>query len=247
MLLQIAVGVTAAFVPGLVGLRYLLLVPLCGYAVFVVLLGQWAFSPGVPGAADNGSGVAAVIEIAEAWAEQPPSDSVELVVLLTGCEETGLMGAAAWLDARRDEHSPLPTVAVNVDGIGFGPPRFLGAEVPAAGVALRIPDWLRGVCETVAQDLGLSDAGPHALPGPTDALAFLARGVPAVSIVGFRDGFRLPHYHTTSDTAANMDFAAAAAGRAFVAAVVRAVASDRLSAGEGGRPAHVPPGDDGAR
>jgi len=234
MLLQVAAGVLAAFVPGLAALRYPVVVLWCGYGIFIVLLGQWAFAPAVPGGADNGSGVAAAIEIAEAWAQQPPSESVELLVLLTGCEETGLLGAAAWLDAHRDDDPPLPTVAVNVDGIGFGPPRFLGAEVPAAGVALRIPAWLNAVCQRVATDLGL-DAGPHALPGPTDTLAFLARGVPAVSIVGFRDGFRLPHYHTPRDTAANMDFAVAAGGRTFAAAVVRAVASQALSALENSR------------
>jgi hypothetical protein len=199
---------------------------LLGYAVLAVVLLQWSFGRPVPGAADNASGVAAVLAIAESWLTGPrPAVDVELVVLLSGCEECGLLGTAAWADRHRAELRALPTVFLNVDGIGFGPPRFLGAEVPAGGVPLSVPSWVLKECAAVALEQGLIDAGPHALPGPTDGLAFLARGVPGVSVVGFRDGFVLPHYHTMRDTSENMDFAAAQAGTRFAQAILRRLAA----------------------
>jgi hypothetical protein len=199
---------------------------LLAYAVLTVILVQWSFGRPVPGAADNASGVAAVLALTEAWLAGPrPADDVELVVLLTGCEECSLLGAAAWADRHRAELRSRPTVFLNIDGVGMGPPRFLGAEVPAAGLPLRAPDWVLEQCAAVAAEQGLSDAGPHALPGPTDTLAFLARGLPGVTIVGFRNGYVLPHYHTMQDTSTNMDFDEALAGVRFAQAVLWRLAS----------------------
>jgi hypothetical protein len=181
------------------------------YAVVATLFIQFALGRFVPGAVDNASGVAAVLELADAWIAFPPADDAELVVLLTGCEESVLLGAAAWADRHREELERLPTVFLNLDSMAFGPPRFLGAEVPAAGLPLRSDAQLIELCLQVARELGLHDAGPHALPGPTDAFAFLARGMRGISIVSFQPGGVLPRYHTMADTVSNTDFAAARA------------------------------------
>jgi Iap family predicted aminopeptidase len=165
-----------------------------------------------------------VLALAEGWHKSPAADDVELVVLLSGCEESGMLGAAAWADRHRRELRTLPATFLNIDAIGFGPPRFLGAEVPIAGLPLRTARQIVDECSEAAADLGLSDAGPHAVPGPTDGLAFLARQIPGVTITGFRSGGVMPHYHTLADTAANMDFAAARTAVAFAQAVLTRLA-----------------------
>jgi hypothetical protein len=222
MVAELGIAATALVAPHFASVaRIAAALLLLAYAVLAVFLLQWSFGRPVPGAADNASGVAAVLAIADSWLAGPrPARDVELVVLLSGCEECGLLGAAAWADRHRAELRSLPTVFLNVDGVGFGPPRFLGAEVPAAGVPLRAPGWVLEQCAAVASDQGLTDAGPHALPGPTDGLAFLARGVPGVTVVGFRDGFVLPHYHTMQDTSENMNFTAALDGTRFTRAIL---------------------------
>ncbi|HXE53847.1 MAG TPA: M20/M25/M40 family metallo-hydrolase [Tepidisphaeraceae bacterium] len=202
---------------------------LVGYAVMVLLFVQWALGRSVPGATDNASGVAAVFELARQWMNSPPADDVELVVLLTGCEESGMLGAAAWIDSHRDELRHLPTVYLNIDGIGFGPPRFLGTEVPIVGLPIASRAFIVDLCNQAAGELGLTDAGPHAIP-TTDGLAFLERGVPGVTIVGFQGDGVLPHYHTMQDTLANMDLAAAAAGVEFARAVLLRLATSRWPA-----------------
>jgi acetylornithine deacetylase/succinyl-diaminopimelate desuccinylase-like protein len=60
------------------------------YTVFGLLFTQWAVSPFVPGAADNASGAAAALTLADAWTREP-IPGVDLVVVLTGCEESGLL------------------------------------------------------------------------------------------------------------------------------------------------------------
>jgi hypothetical protein len=186
------------------------------YVVLAVLLIQWALGRPVPGAADNASGVAAVLAIAEEWRTNPPADDADLLVVLSGCEESGMLGAAAWADAHGDELQRLPTTFLNVDGIGFGPPRVLGAEVPAAGSPIRADPAMLELCRQIAQDMGLSNVGPHALPGPTDGLAFLARGMRGVTIVGFKGSGVLPNYHTFRDTSENMDWESAYVGLEFL-------------------------------
>ena len=220
MLAQMALGATALVIGHPAWLSLLTALLIIAYGVLAVLLLQWAFAQSVPGAADNASGVAAVLELADAWRRSPPADDVELIVLLPGCEESGMLGAAAWADAHADELKSPPTVFLNIDGIGFGAPRFLGTEIPAAGLPIHAAPAVIEICAQVASQLQLTDAGPHALPGPTDGLAFLARGIEGITIVGFREGGILPHYHTFNDTAANMDFAAARLGVEFARAVL---------------------------
>lgn len=225
MLLQIAAGVV-----GLAGAGWVIGavaggVAVVAYAAAGFLLGDWARGASVPGAADNASGVAAVLGVAEGWAADPPAADAEGVVVLTGCEESGLLGAMAWARRHRAEAADVPTVFLNVDGVGFGPPRFLGWEVPVAGVPLRYPADLLGLCRQVAAERGLADAGPHTVPGPTDGLALLAAGLRGVTVVGFADGGRLPHYHLPTDDAEHMDFDAAWAGASFAAAIARRMAS----------------------
>lgn len=193
------------------------------YGVTGILLADWGRGVHVPGASDNASGVAAALELAERWLGDPV-DGVELVLLFTGCEETGLLGAAAWADAHRDEIRTLPTLFLNLDGLGFGPPRFLSAELPVAGLPVPYPTDLVHLCRRTAHEQGLVDAGPHTVYGPTDGLAFLIRGIPGITVIGFRNRGHLPNYHQVTDTPDRVDFEAAWCGIEFASALLRHLA-----------------------
>jgi hypothetical protein len=169
------------------------------------LLADWARGPFVPGAADNATGVAASLELAARWLREP-QEGVELVVVLTGCEETGALGAAAWLDAHASELRDTPTAFLNLDTFAFGAPRFVDSEHTLAAETLRYPADLVSMTASVARRLGLADAGPFDLPTFTDAIAFLTRGVPGVSLLAFGDDFSMPYYHQMSDTSDHVDF-----------------------------------------
>jgi Zn-dependent M28 family amino/carboxypeptidase len=169
------------------------------------------------GADDNGSGVVALIEIAEAYAlaakdGRRPRRSV--LFAAWNSEERGLLGAWAYTE---QPLAPLSTIAavLNMDMIGRneeipvgGGARFNGLEVQTAesnNNALnlmafsRVPDITR-VVEAANGAMGLDlkkryDNNSSQLLRRSDQWPFLQRGVPAM---GFITGLH-PDYHTQYD------------------------------------------------
>jgi hypothetical protein len=178
------------------------------YAFAFALLGDWSIGKFVAGAADNATGAAAAIAVAEAWRDAP-LPGVELVLLIPSCEETGMLGAAAWADRHRQELRDVPTLFLNFDNLGVGDPRFFGAEIPLFGPPAHFPPAMIEIAREAAADLGLLDPGPHTMPGPTDGIAFLVRGLRGMTIVSFRTHGYMPWYHLPGDTADHVDFVAA--------------------------------------
>jgi hypothetical protein len=153
----------------------------------------------VPGASDNASGSAVAAELAiEAAAS--PLDSTRLVLLMTGCEESGLLGAQSFLRA----HDTSGWTFLNFDNVG-GPAtlRYLrregvfrmwdadpGLVAAAASVAARRPE-LR--LEPTDSPAGLT----------YDATAVLARGGRALTLSAQDD--TIPNLHRPTDVRANVD------------------------------------------
>jgi hypothetical protein len=69
-----------------------------------------------PGADDNASGVAVMLEAARALAESPPAD-IELTFVASGAEEQGLIGARRLVE---DEVLPRDAKVLNLDMLGAG-------------------------------------------------------------------------------------------------------------------------------
>jgi hypothetical protein len=178
------------------------------YAVSGFLLAEWSVGPFVPGAADNATGVAAALELADRW-RQTPADGVDLVLLLSGCEETGPLGAAAWVEAHLDERPRDATSFLVLDTLSCGAPRFVDAEYTLAATRVHYHADMIRLAGDVARRLGLRDAGPHALPTFTDAIPFARRGIGGVSILTFEDGVYMPNYHQLVDTSDRVDFGVA--------------------------------------
>ena len=135
-----------------------------------------------PGAADNASGVAVVLEAARCLAEGASSRGV--VVLLTAAEEAGTRGAQHYVFHHSGELSSAPLV-INVDEIGGDPRQPLrllcrGAE---PGPATPDPGW-----PVVTRPLS---------PGFTDDSAFVAH-VPTV--VTLTSASRPGVVHTLDDS-----------------------------------------------
>jgi len=211
-LLSSATAATAVAIPALVIL-----------GIAAVLVGDWCVGPYVPGASDNGTGTAAVLAIAESW-RRDPVEGVELVALLTGCEESGLLGATAFARAHREELGQLPTRFLNIDSLGYGRPRFLGREHSLAGVPAVYPRDALELCVEVADELGLAGAGPKSLPVATDGFALLKAGVKGASVLSFEDNGHMPNYHQLTDTSDRLDFDVAWQGVRFAEALARRLA-----------------------
>jgi Zn-dependent M28 family amino/carboxypeptidase len=170
-----------------------------------------------PGADDNGSGVVALIEIAEAYAlaaREGHRPKRSILFASWNSEERGLLGAWAYTE---QPLAPLNTIAavLNMDMIGRneeipigGGARFAGLEPQTAesnSNALnlmafsRVPD-ITAVVEKANGAIGLElkkryDNNSSNLLRRSDQWPFLQRGVPAM---GFITGLH-PDYHTQYD------------------------------------------------
>jgi aminopeptidase N len=170
-----------------------------------------------PGADDNASGVAVMLELARLMAHEKPERSV--VFAAFAGEEAGLRGARHYVEAARAQDAPIPlsghianlnldTVGRLADGkvtiFGTGSARELPFIFMGAGATTGVP------VQAAAQDINASDNA-----------AFAEAGVPAVQLFASAAS----DYHRPSDTADKID----TAGLGKVAAILKE-AADYLAA-----------------
>lgn len=155
----------------------------------------------VPGAADNLTGVAAQIVLAEKWAASAAPD-VEVVFAFTGCEEAGTGGAAHL--ARTMGWDRSKTDIVVLDTLSNGT-LFLLEE----GELFRRerPLDLGAVVQRAATACGQPSPDWYIIPaGATDALPFLVEGYRALALTCIDTSIGAPrNYHHPNDTVANVD------------------------------------------
>jgi aminopeptidase YwaD len=138
-----------------------------------------------PGANDNASGVATLLEIARVLVVR--GDEGGICFAAFGAEEVGLLGSSDFVDSLTpDEQSSLQAM-VNLDMVG------VGDEWQLVGS----PDLVDGI-DAAAAVLSLdpvpTQVGDHVF---SDQQSFIGAGIPAVLIHRFDD----PNYHTEADKA----------------------------------------------
>jgi hypothetical protein len=174
----------------------------------------------VPGASDNATGVAACLELLAAFGAAP-LNCTELLVAFPGCEEAGMGGMRALLDA----HAPqlgTHSFVLGLDTLGAGTPIVCAAEG-----SMRPQRYRDGDLETVeaaAREAGLPVPQRWRIGGWTDPVLALHRGLHAASLLSIGPGY-FPGYHHATDVASNVDYTSVAACTRIAHAAV--VALDR--------------------
>ena len=164
-----------------------------------------------PGADDNASGVAAVLALARAAAEEPFARPL-LVAFWSG-EESGLLGSRAFV---RDEIRPDQLLAyINLDMVGRLEENRL--TVQAMGSSRVWPGVVERANVPAGFDLALDD-DPYL---PTDSSAFNGEGVPTLNLFTGTH----PDYHKPSDTAEKLNYEGLARVARFAGLVARRVAA----------------------
>ncbi|HNV02441.1 MAG TPA: M20/M25/M40 family metallo-hydrolase [Vicinamibacterales bacterium] len=158
-----------------------------------------------PGADDNASGVAVMLELARVMAAGGPLPRSVVFVAFTG-EEAGRLGSRHFVGASANTMAGVEGM-INLDTVGR-----LGTQhvtVLGTGTAAEWPHIFRGASFVTGVE---SRSVPDSLES-SDQVSFVERGVPAVQI------FTAPHadYHRPSDTADKID----AAGLVKVASFVK--------------------------
>ena len=158
-----------------------------------------------PGADDNASGVAAVLELARILSMINLKNDIQFV--LFSWEEQGQWGSKAYAQDLRANDTEVDMI-MNLDMIGY-PPRGLNQVVIEYdyGNKVRANDMFSlntaQVIENIAQEYTNLETSLRTL-GKTDLIPFEASGN---IVVGLHDGGSVlnPNYHNVSDTASTLD------------------------------------------
>jgi hypothetical protein len=214
-------------------LACLLAVP--SIAAFVLNLDVVVRNRVVPAANDNLSGCVATLELARHLRSRLPDD-IELVTVITGCEEAGTGGATnlARDFVASERWSTTDTTVLALDTFSGGEPRLLQeGELVAKAIPPRLLALTNAVCEA---NPSLGPVTPYEIPsGATDAWPFLIAGFESVGITCIDPSLGAPrNYHLPTDDADHLDAAAFARTFAFTERFVTALAEERSDRSPGG-------------
>jgi Peptidase family M28 len=190
----------------------------------VLLAAHYDSVPAAPGASDDGSGVAVLLEVARALGSLPPLDN-DVILLFTDGEEGGMLGAAAFAD----EHRAMGDVRVllNFDARGTsGPPAVINATKPNGWLA----DELAGAGITSAAS-SLAPQVARRMHSGTDYGVLTKRGIAGLNIA-FADG--VARYHAGADVPGALDLGTLQAEGDLALALVRRLGGVNLAAPPGG-------------
>jgi hypothetical protein len=147
-----------------------------------------------PGAGDDGSGVAVLLETIRALKARPPEAGRPVIALFSDGEEPGLLGASAYIRKTKDAIDAV----VNADVRGDSGASFLFQTSP--GDAGLIDLYAKGVSHYATSSI--SGEIYKYLPNDTDLTPALAAGLPGMNFAFVGD---VAAYHTPLDRRANLD------------------------------------------
>jgi hypothetical protein len=145
-----------------------------------------------PGANDNASGLAVILELARAIAASPTKPKRTLVFAAWNAEESWMVGSYAYVAAPL---LPLErtVAAFAVDMVGGSPVVTLATSTPEIAATL----------EAGRRVLGLDLDWPsftYPWDGPNDHLPFVERGIPGAMFTTTESNAAIGAYHTVDDT-----------------------------------------------
>lgn len=189
-----------------------------------------ATSRTVPGASDNATGVAALLELARRWA-QDRLPGTEVLLLAPGCEESGMGGMAAFLR----EHGPAlrerQAFVLGLDTLGAGTPIVCAGEGTILEHRYREEDL--AVVDRAAASAGLPAPERWRIGGWTDPILARFAGLPAVSMLSIGPKGTFTNYHRPTDVPEHVDWASVERCLALAEAVGASLAVPAAAAAAG--------------
>ena len=144
-----------------------------------------------PGANDDASGVAAMLEAARVLGTNGHRTKATLKFIAFGAEETGLDGSYNYVDANFDEVSTMGIGMLNLDMVAVGDVLQIGNIGYAGGGGPQLRDYTQQKATAMGMEWESFAAGEN-----SDHTYFEQVGVPAAFITQRPD----PYYHTSQDT-----------------------------------------------
>ncbi|TVR72682.1 MAG: hypothetical protein EA415_09315 [Sphaerobacteraceae bacterium] len=166
-----------------------LLLFLAGIPAFIVFLSLFFImqrdlaGKAVPGRNSNGSGIAAMLAMAEDLMRHPPV-GVETLLVFTGASQSGSAGMTNFLG--ENEFNPETTYFISLESVGRGPICFTRAEGPI--FSLQSSPGMVHIAGEIALSHPERLMRPIVHRGiPTEQYAALIRGYQAMTIMGHPD------------------------------------------------------------
>jgi hypothetical protein len=176
----------------------------------------------VPGANDNLTAVAVILELARALREQPVR-GVRVLLVSTGSEESFMEGMRGWVRRHGPGLDPGRTRVVVLETLGSPELILLEGE----GM-IWMNDYDEGVREFLAECAQLAGVPLRRglrLGFATDALSALRGGLRTATLASC-DEYKMPsNYHSQRDVPGNVDFGTVAAAVRVAEAAIRTAAS----------------------
>jgi len=168
-----------------------------------------------PGAQDNASGSAVVMEIAEAFSKLEERPSRSVIFVLFGAEEMGLLGSYSFAEHAALQYDSIDAM-LNFDMVGEGDGINCGVSADPEGLKETILKADESV-STLGRTWEIKNVGVRS----SDYAPFFLKGAACAAF--FSNGPHL-HYHRPGDTIyrLNPDMMADAARLGFLAALLRA-------------------------
>ena len=151
-----------------------------------------------PGAEDNGSGAAGVIELARLFTANPPGATIRFI-LFSG-EEVGLYGSRDYVDSlvAAREHRQVKGV-INMDMIGYSGDDDLDVLLESDENGRELIEALARGAEAATSLRVVTSLTPFG----SDHVPFIQAGIPAVLVIQ-NDWDSYPGYHRSTDTIENV-------------------------------------------
>ncbi len=172
---------------------------------YILLVAHYDSSPakrtgeedGSNGAADDGYGLATILEIAELLKQNEDEMINGVKILLTDAEETGLIGANKEMTYNRDVYDNVSFV-INIEARGIAGPAIM---FETTNENVEVMEFYKNANFPVAYSLA-SDVYSK-MPNGSDFTEFKNSGLVGINFAILKS---LDYYHTTNDNYDNIDF-----------------------------------------
>jgi hypothetical protein len=164
--------------------------------------------PVVPGANDNLSGVAVLLEVARRLEHAPPPAGVRVILLSAGAEEANQEGMLAFARRHFGRLSPERTSFLCLDTVGS--PELVLIEGEGFLRMYEYPSAQKERVAAAARDAGVPVRRGMRFTFATDGLISLRQGYQVATIGSVTEYLVPANYHWPTDTADNVDYGSVA-------------------------------------
>jgi hypothetical protein len=165
---------------------------------------NWQTWP-APGANDNATGVAAILEAARVLGERGEAPPFDILFVLFSAEELDLLGSADFVRRIDEAYDERIIGVINLDMLGYSREGVRGITVLANPVSGWLSDMIAAHIAAAGPALAIEAVDSGIIS--SDHISFLEAGISAVLVMEPLDGGRVayPYYHTLLDAPDRID------------------------------------------